>query len=114
MLDGHTVPDRLAFVLASHTAVLKQDSPRLFTTHIRSGNLPPALTGVVDPTASGPAAAPRADGGSGRLIVIARNPKDAIISGYYFAEKLSKGPFPALKPIAEQGVAGAWGAGVAG
>jgi len=98
-----------AFSGATVEQMLKQDSPRLFTTHIRSGNLPPALTGVVDPTASGPAAASRADGGSGRLIVIARNPKDAIVSGYYFAEKLSKGPFPALKPIAEQGVEGAWG-----
>ena len=33
MLDGHTVPDRLAFVLASHTAVLKQDSPRREAFH---------------------------------------------------------------------------------
>ena len=79
----------------------EQESPRLFTTHIRAGNLPPSLlTGADDAIGS--------TGGAGRMVVICRNPKDACVSGYYFAKKLSEGPYPQLKPVVEKGLQGAW------
>ena len=47
--------------------MLEQARPRLFTTHMRAPNLPSLAQ-------------------FGRLITIARNPKDALVSGYFFCE----------------------------
>jgi hypothetical protein len=49
--------------------MFEQARPRLFTTHIRAPNLPPSLRD------------------SGKLIVMARNPKDALVSGYFFCAR---------------------------
>lgn len=52
--------------------MLEQPAPRLFSTHTRAQNLPSSLLE-----------------GQGRLIVISRNPKDAIVSAHFFSEKLA-------------------------
>ena len=52
----------------------EQPSPRLFTSHIRAGNLPESLSA-----------------GTGRLVLVVRNPKDALVSWKYFLEKLKMG-----------------------
>jgi hypothetical protein len=51
--------------------MLDQPAPRLFSTHARAQNLPASLTS------------------RGRLIVISRNPKDAIVSAHFFSRKLA-------------------------
>ena len=52
--------------------MLQQPAPRLFSTHVRAQNLPSSLRK-----------------GQGRLILISRNPKDAIVSAHFFSKKLA-------------------------
>lgn len=52
-------------------ALETQRRPRLFSCHIRAGNLPPSLLK------------------HGRLVMISRNPKDALVSGFYFMKKIA-------------------------
>jgi hypothetical protein len=52
--------------------LLRQPRPRLISSHIRAGNLPPSL------------------GSAGKLVMISRNPKDALISAFFFFTKLWK------------------------
>ena len=76
--SGSPVGAGLEFLGAAETGrfsfddMLSQDEPRLFTTHIRACNLPQSLRLA------------------GRLIVIARNPKDAFVSSYFFSKKLAR------------------------
>lgn len=51
--------------------MLEQPAPRLFSTHARAQNLPAKLAT------------------QGRLIVISRNPKDAMVSAHFFSKKLA-------------------------
>ena len=50
--------------------LLKQPSPRLFSSHIRYKNLPPSLSKA------------------GKVVMISRNPKDALVSAFFFYKKL--------------------------
>ena len=83
---------RGAASVRSIEALMAQPEPRLFTTHIRGPNLPPSLQA------------------NGRLVVIARNPKDAIVSTFFFQEKLSSSGPPRVaegaKPGLERGMEG--------
>jgi hypothetical protein len=65
--------------------MLVQPAPRLFTTHIRASNLPPSLSV------------------QGKLVVIARNPKDGLVSSFFFQKKLAELPAP-MGPHAAQGL----------
>jgi len=67
--------------------LLNQDSPRLFTSHIRATNLPTSLLESC-----------------GKLVVIAREPKDALVSLFFHYEKFAKGPFPKLASLVEGGM----------
>ncbi len=51
--------------------MLEQPAPRLFSTHSRAQNLPASLAS------------------KGRLILISRNPKDAMVSAHFFSKKLA-------------------------
>ena len=81
--------------------MLAQAEPRLFSTHIRAAHLP-----------IGP------DQQHGRLIVIARNPKDAIVSAHFFHKKLAakgaaagaSGISAELAGVTMQGTCDAWNA----
>lgn len=53
-------------------SLIAQRAPRLFSTHSRAGNLPKT---ILD---------------KGRLVIIARNPKDAFISMFFFDQKYKK------------------------
>merc|ERR1719210_519834 len=69
--------------------MLGQPRPRLFTTHMRAENLPPSLSRRA------------------RLVMISRNPKDALVSHYYFLKKIfSEGKYPQLKQHLAGGMAG--------
>merc|ERR1719428_2495225 len=61
--------------------LLAQQRPRLFSCHIRAENLPADLSE------------------RGRLVLISRNPKDALVSGFFFLRKLQEKRFPDGKPV---------------
>jgi len=69
-------------------ALLAQPDPRLFTTHIRASQLPLALRE------------------NGRLVMIARNPKDALVSAWFFQQKLNAAGLPRADTGIERGMEG--------
>ena len=73
-------------------ALLEQPNPRLFTSHIRANQLPVALRE------------------NGRLVMIARNPKDALVSAWFFQQMLNEtGFFPERNDTGvERGLEGAF------
>eukprot|EP01046_Picozoa_sp_COSAG06_P025335 COSAG06_NODE_2124_length_7540_cov_3.145794_3_plen_183_part_00 len=70
--------------------LLGQPDPRLLTTHIRANQLPTALHK------------------NGRLIVVARNPKDALVSAWFFQQKLNAAGLPRADTGIERGMEGAF------
>eukprot|EP00628_Pelagophyceae_sp_CCMP2097_P001214 CAMPEP_0184089156 /NCGR_PEP_ID=MMETSP0974-20121125/6586_1 /TAXON_ID=483370 /ORGANISM="non described non described, Strain CCMP2097" /LENGTH=352 /DNA_ID=CAMNT_0026391873 /DNA_START=28 /DNA_END=1083 /DNA_ORIENTATION=+ len=68
--------------------MLAQRQPRLFTSHSRAEALPASL------------------GDKGRLIVFARDPKDALVSGYFFVETLDAKPISRLRAWHTNGMQG--------
>jgi hypothetical protein len=60
--------------------LVAQQRPRLFSSHIKADNLPGAL----------PAS-------QARLVICTRSPKDALLSGFFFLQKLDNATFPALR-----------------
>jgi hypothetical protein len=62
--------------------LIAQPAPRLFSSHIKAANLPSALS---------------ASDSRARLVLCARCPKDALLSGYFFVEQLDAATFPALR-----------------
>jgi len=92
--DGQIYPDSLNME-SGHSGMngnfafkdlLEQPAPRLFTTHSRADQLPSTLHQ------------------KGRLVVVARNPKDAFVSMFFFMEKLSKSWFPEYKEVTAEGM----------
>jgi hypothetical protein len=81
--------------------MLAQPEPRLFSTHSRAQNLPTSL-----------------QQGQGKLIVIGRNPKDAIVSAHFFHKKLASqaagGDSAGLATGSMQSTCNAWNTGSGG
>lgn len=88
--DGvpHSTPGKF-FGGATFDDLLAQPSPRLFTTHAKAADLPVLKRG-------------------GRLVLIARNPKDALISQFFFFKKMAGGTrlHPDGNPVMKKAVAG--------
>lgn len=68
--------------------LLAQRRPRLFTSHI------------------GPAALPSSLSERGRFVIFARDPKDALVSGYFFVEELDAKPIAWLREWHTDGMQG--------
>jgi hypothetical protein len=80
-----TATDELAPVFFGGWSVadlIAQPAPRLFSSHIKAANLPTSLA---------------SPGSQARLVLCTRCPKDALLSGYFFVEKLDCAKIPALR-----------------
>ena len=76
--------------------LLSQPAPRLFTTHAKVASLPAALQQ------------------HGKIVIVARNPKDALISQFFFFKKMAHGTKlnpngnPVMKKAVEGGLQGCY------